>query len=213
MWETRTLAEQALDSSLMHFRDLLSEAFDSVDRSVSRLEQADTPFGRICALVTIKAKNLAMACYSLSLDALAQESGAIFRVLIEALELLQYLREDPKRVTEALDGRLPKAGEIAKRIKGNLQKLRDHLNAHASHLSVGPESMRHLLDFNARQHRTAQPYSESVFRTNLATILTVVLWLATEAATCASIAKGEANDPEAEKIDDLKGRSRTHLTT
>lgn len=213
MWETRRLSEEALSGSLMPFRDLLSEAFDSVDRSVGGLEQVDAPFGRICALVAIKAKNLTVACYSLSLDALAQESGAIFRVLIEALELLQYLREDPKRVTEALDGRLPKAGEIGKRVQGNLQQLRDHLNAHASHLSVGPESMKHLFDFNVGQSRTVQPFSEAVLRKNLATVLTVVLWLAAEAATCVSVAEGTDSDPEVERIEDLKGRSRPYLTT
>ncbi len=213
MWETRKLAEQALNQSLSPFRDLLNQCFESVDRSVGRLELVDTPFGRICALVVIKAENLSVACYSLSLDAHAQESGAIFRVLIEALELLQYLREDPKRVTEVLDGRLPKAGEIGKRIQGNLQKLRDHLNAHASHLSVGPESMKHLFDFNLGQRRTVQPYSEPVLRKNLATVLTVVLWLATEAATCASVAEGMDNDPEVERIKDLKERSLPYVTT
>lgn len=96
MWETRRLAEQAIVKSLRPFSGLLNEAFASVDDSVGRLEQAETQFGRVCALVVIKGRNLALACYSLSLDALAQESGAIFRVLIESLELLQYLRGIPR---------------------------------------------------------------------------------------------------------------------
>lgn len=213
MWETRRLSEEALNSSLTLFRDLLNEAFDSVDRSIGLFEKVDSPFGRICALVVVKARNLTVACYSLSLDALAQESGAIFRVLIEALELLQYLREDPTRVAEALDGRLPSAGEIGKRIQGNLQKLRDHLNAHASHLSVAPESMKHLFDFNLGQYRTVPPYSEPVLRDSLATVLKVVLWLATETAVCASIAEGTDNSPEMERIKDLKNRSLPYITT
>lgn len=116
MWETRRLAEQALGQSLSPFSDLLDEAFASVDDGIGRLEQVDTPFGRVCSLVVIKARNLVLACYSLSLDGLAQESGAIFRVLIESLELLQYLREDPQRVIEVLENRLPQAGVIAQRI-------------------------------------------------------------------------------------------------
>jgi len=207
LWETRRSAEQALSQSLRPYSDLLSEAFASVNVCVGRLERVDAPFGRVCALVLIKARNLALACYSLSLDALAQEAGAVFRPLIESLELLEYLRQDPQRVTETLEDRLPKAGVIAQRIQGKFKRLRDYLNAHASHLSVSPEAMGHLVDLTVGQLRTIQPYSEPVLRGNLRTLLAVVVWLAIEAANCVSVAKSRVDDAFADSVDDLKRRA------
>ena len=207
MWETRRSAEQALSQSLRPYSDLLSEAFASVDVCVGRLERVAAPFGCVCALVLIKARNLTLACYSLSLDALAQEAGALFRLLIESLELLEYLRQDPQRVTETLEDRLPKAGVIAQRIQGKFKRLREYLNAHASHLSVSPEAMGHLVDPTVGQLRTIQPYSEPVLRGNLRTLLAVVVCLAIEAANCVSLAECRVDDAFADSVDDLKRRA------
>lgn len=207
MWETRRSAERTLRQSLRPYSDLLSEAFASVDVCVGRLERVDAPFGRVCALVLTKARNLALACYSLSLDALAQEAGALFRPLIESLELLEYLRQDPQRVTEALEDRLPKAGVIARRIQGKFKRLRHYLNAHASHLSVSPEAMGHLVDLRVGHLQTIQRYSEPVLRRNLRTLLAVVVLLAIEAANCVSVAEGRVDDAFADSVDDLKRRA------
>lgn len=106
-----------------------------------------------------------------------------------------------------LEDRLPEAGVIAKRIQGKLQRLREHLNEHASHLSVGPESMGHLLDFKLLRLQTVQPYSELVLRNNLRTLLTVVVCLANEAAICASFAEGRVNDAQADRVEDLTKRA------
>ena len=39
-------------------------------------------------------------------------------------------------IEEVLYGRLPKAGEIAKRIQGQFKALREHLNQNASHFGL-----------------------------------------------------------------------------
>lgn len=57
-----------------------------------------------------------------------QEGGAVFRPLLECLELLTYFRMDTTRINEALEDRLPKAGIIAQRIEGKLKGMRDYLN-------------------------------------------------------------------------------------
>jgi hypothetical protein len=207
MWETRRIAEQALTHSLRPYSDLLDETFASIDVCTSRLEHAGTPFGRVSALVLAKGRNLGVACLSLSLDALGQEAGALFRPLIEAVELLEYIRQDPGRVGEAVDDRLPKAGVISRRIQGKFKLLREYLNAHASHLSVGPEAMGHLLDLKAGRVRTTQAYSEPVLRMNLRTLLAVLVWLCLVGAGCVQVAQDRAGRALAHRVDDLRRRT------
>lgn len=207
LWSTRRRAERALNEGLEPFAGLLDEAFSVLDGCVNRLERLDQPFGRVCALVLIKARNLGLGCYSLSLDALAQEAGALFRPALECLELLTYFRLDPTRINEALEDRLPKAGVIAQKIEGKFKGLRDHLNTHASHLSVRPEAMAHLVDIQAGRLRPVQPYSEDVLCENLRTLLAVLIWLAIEAANCTSIGEGNVDDALGDTVEDLKRRA------
>ena len=115
-----------------------------------------------------------------------QEAGALFRPVLGCLELLTYFRLDPTRIDEALEDRLPKAGEIAQIIEGKFRGLRDYLNKHASHLSVAPEALAHLIDFQVGRLRPVQPYNEGVLRGNLRTLLAVLIWLAIEAVNCVS---------------------------
>jgi len=65
--------------------------------------------------------------------------------MIEALELIIYFREDPLRIEEAVQGKLPPAGVIAKKIQGRLKRLREYLNEHASHFSLTLPSVVHLV--------------------------------------------------------------------
>lgn len=207
LWATRRQAEADLDEGLKRFADLLNETFAQVDHGVARLEGLGNPFGRVCALVLIKARNLGLGCYSLSLDALAQEAGALFRPLIECLELLVYFRLDPLRINEALEDRLPKAGAVAHRIEGKFKGLREYLNTHASHLSLSPEAMMHLVDFKAGRLRPVQPHNTAVLRQNLRTLLAVMIWLAIEAANCSSVGSGVDDRVFGEIVEDIKRRA------
>jgi hypothetical protein len=207
LWNTRRQAERALTEGLEPFAGLLNEAFLALDDCVDRLERLEKPFGRVCALVLIKARNLGLGCYSLSLDALAQEAGALFRPVLESLELLTYFRLDPTRIDEALENRLPTAGVIAQRIEGKFKGLRDYLNTHASHLSVAPEAMAHLIDFRVGRLRPVQPYKEGVLRGNLRTLLAVLIWLAIEAVNCVSVGGDNVDDDLADRVEDLKRRA------
>ena len=196
-----------LERGVEPFADLLNEAFAAVDRCIVHLETLDHPFGRVCALVLIKARNLGLGCYSLSLDALAPEAGALFRPLIECLELLIYFRLDPPRINEALEDRLPKAGVIAQRIEGKFKGLRDYLNTHASHLSLSSEAMMHLVDFYAGRLRPVQAHNASVLRQNLTTLLAVLVWLAIEAANCTTVGTGVVDDALGDTVEDIKRRA------
>ena len=207
LWKTRRQAEAALNEELKPFAALFDETFAAVDHCIGRLETLDNPFGRVSALVLIKARNLALGCYSLSLDALAQEAGALFRPLVECLELLMYFRLDPARVDEALEDRLPKAGVIAQRIDGKFKRLRDYLNTHASHLSLSPETIAHLVDFKARRLRPGQVHNVAVLRQNLRTLLAVLIWLALEAANCTSVGSGAVDHALGDTVEDIKRRA------
>ena len=209
VWNTRHEAEQATAGELRPEGDSLQALFDSVDQCVDRLWKADSHFGRVTAVIATKARNLALGCYSMSMDGLAQESGALLRPLIEALELLTYLRLDPTRVDEATDGRLPSAGIIAKRIEGEFKDLRDHLNSHASHISLALDSMRHLLDIGAGQVRTTQPHRTSVLRHNLHMVFAVFARVAIECVNCVSVADGRVDDDLADRVEREKVRGLT----
>lgn len=63
-----------------------------------------------------------------------------------------------------MDGRLPTAGVIAKRIEGKFQDLRDHLNTHAAHFSLSPDAVVHLVDFRTGRLRFAQVHNTEVLR-------------------------------------------------
>lgn len=207
LWDARRQAETALSAELKPLAGLLNEAFAAVDDCGSRLAALDKPFGRVCALVVIKGRNLALGCYSLSQDGLAQESGALFRPLMECLELLAYLRLDPSRINEALEDRLPKAGVIAQRIEGGLKGLRDHLNTHASHLSLHPAAMGHLVDFKTGRLRGVQAHNTAVLRQNLSTLLAVLVWLALEAANCTTVGAGAVDGALGDTVEDIKRRA------
>ncbi len=70
LWSARRQAEATLTEELTPFADLFAETFAALDLCIGRLETLDHPFGRVSALVLIKARSLGLACYSLSLDAL-----------------------------------------------------------------------------------------------------------------------------------------------
>lgn len=194
LWEARRAAERALRESLRDYSELFECVFRQLHAAALRLAGQDTTFGRVCALAVIKSANLAQGCYSLSLDGLAQESGALFRPLIEALEMLRYLRESPVHINEAIEGRLPLAGEISRSINGKFQFLRNWLNAHASHLSLNPAATAHLIDFSKSEIRVIQPFNERVLQQNLRILLAVLSSLNLEAASCIAYTKAEAAD-------------------
>ena len=207
LWSARQEADDALGKELKSYAVLLDETFQALDDCIVLLENLNSPFGRVCALVLIKARNLGLGCYSLSLDALAQEAGALFRPLVECLELLEYFRLEPPRVKEALEDRLPKAGIIAQRIEGKFKDLREHLNSHASHLSLSSEAMRHLIDFKSGRLRAVQTHDSGVLHQNLRTLLAILVWLAIEAANCTSVGSDNVDLALGDRVEDIKRRA------
>lgn len=140
-----------------HFNLLKStyyEQYDSINKLLFITEKIvhglDTKDDaqRIYGLILAKGINLFKSSYSTVLDGNGQEAGALLRVLVEAIELLEYLRVDEQRFKEFIDDELPSAGRIAKTIDGDFHRLRNHLNDNACHFSRKKDSMAHLIDKN-----------------------------------------------------------------
>lgn len=189
MWETREKAIDALKTKLHPEASLICEGFELIEDIIQSFNDMPNPtnFSRVCMVVLIKARNLSQGIFSLALDGLAQESGALLRPLIECFELLQYLYEDPKRVEEAINGKLPQAGDIAKKINGGNKDLREHLNRYASHFSLHIESLKHVVNLRDGSIKVKQPYTENVLKTNLSFLFLFLVQLSFPAANCLNI--------------------------
>lgn len=176
-WATRDATWAYLNEKHPLRIEAFNSLLDSIDHCIDEFEArsgSDT-YARLCGFTLIKAKNLAMGSFSLLLDGLGQEAGALLRPMIEYIELLTYFRHFPDTVEKAAENELPKAGERAKAINGIYHELRKHLNEHASHSSYSHHAFSHLLtkDF---QFRKAQEFVPHVIDKNF-TDLVVQVWL------------------------------------
>lgn len=198
LWQSRIQANEALHSTLATHRDLLAEGFELLDRAIEafRERRSDSPFVRVCGLTLTKARNTSLGLYSLSLDGLGQEAGALLRPLIEQYELLACMRQDPTRVQLILDDKLPSPGNRAKVIQGEFQDLRTHLNENSSHFGFTYESLKHLLPGSEDGWRVTQPYSEHALKVNLGVLFGVITRILVEASNCLQ----EAGIQEAEDL-------------
>lgn len=161
LWDSRERALTNLSEEYSEVVDVIQSLFVYVDDCGNSLFDVDSAFGRVTAITLAKSRNLALACYSLALDSLAQESGALVRPLVETLELLKYFRLDPKRAMEATERELPKAGEIARLIGSEHKSLREYLNVHSSHFSLSQHATRHILEFRSSDSTIALRMQQS----------------------------------------------------
>jgi hypothetical protein len=206
LWQTREQALVALQGDLQERAEVIRETFELIDECTGRFKAIDSPFARVCGLTLVKGRNMALGVYSLILDGLGQEAGALLRPLIEILELLVYLRLDPARVDKAIAGKLPSAGQIAKKIEGEFKDLRQHLNEHASHFGFTYDSLRHIVDLSKMTWRTSQPYNEDVLKTNLGTLFLFTIRLAIEGINCATAAQTMLDNELADRIESHRDR-------
>ncbi len=177
LWDTRdtswTYLKEKRQSRLSVFLALLQLLDRCIDEYETRA--ASNTYARVCGLTLLKAKNLAIGSFSLLLDGLGQEAGALLRPMIEYTELLTYFRQFPEKTKKATENALPKAGERAKAIEGTYHGLRKHLNEHASHSSYSHYSLSHLLTPQF-EFRKMQQFVPKVLDKNL-TDLAVQIWL------------------------------------
>lgn len=170
---------------------VLQDDFDHLAKLVELFEQigdneGGSEIGQFCRIVGItlaKFNHLLLGCYSLALDGLAQESGALLRPLIETYELLIYFRQDRSRIEQALENKLPSAGTISKKISGSFQDLRKYLNKSAAHFGYDIYSVRHLFGKNAKI-KVVPNHSLEVFHKNLQLLNAFQIFMVFEAINC-----------------------------
>lgn len=169
MWQART---EAL-TYLRHLHPLkiavIDDTFMLFDACIDAYKNSESQetYCRVCATSLVKAKNFALGAYSLILDGLGQEAGALIRPMIEYTELLTYFGRFPEKVQLAIDNRLPKAGERAKEIKSVYQQFRRHLNQEASHSSFSDHAIAHVFENNTGRIRKFQKMVPHILERNL----------------------------------------------
>jgi len=210
LWATREAANGELLSTMRAEADLITDTFRTIDEIIELFDslQADSTFARVCGFALAKARHFAFGCLSLVLDGLGQEAGALMRPFLEAHELLIYFRLDHSRAGEALEGRLPPAGKVAKLIKGQFHDFRKHLNESASHFGFTTYSLRHLLDGKDLKIRTVQPMLPLVLRRNIRDLWLNMILLLFEAFRClqSDPAFEEHINSLAQKIESIRER-------
>jgi hypothetical protein len=168
LWKARTEALTFLRRQREEQIEVVEELFGLSDACVDAYEsQSDDFYSTVCGLTTLKAKHLAHGMYSLTLDGLGQEAGALARVFIEYAELLTYFRLVPEAVNDALAGELPSAGKRAQKVEGIYQRFREHLNEHASHSSYSSYALAHLRDPATKKLRKLQVMHPDVLQQNV----------------------------------------------
>ena len=169
IWTTRSEALAYLNERQPSRVDVVLRTFELLDDTIDAFDAAppETAYPRICGLTLLKAKNLALGAYSLVLDGLGQESGALLRPMIEYVELLTYFRLKPEMTERAVENSLPKAGERAKAIEGMFKDFRDHLNREASHSSFSRYSIGHLFERDTFSFKKRQRMVPTVLERNL----------------------------------------------
>jgi len=191
IWSVREKSLHWLEDELNPESQLLQNGFDYLYSIIELFEkigqdEGKSETGQFCRIICVtlaKYRNLLLGVYSLMLDGLAQEAGALLRPLIETYELLVYFRQDKSRINEMLEDKLPSAGIIGKRIQGDFQDLRGYLNNNASHFSYKINSVRHLLDQNAKI-LPMPSHSLNVLRTNLEVLNAFQIFALFEAVNC-----------------------------
>ena len=185
LWITREESLDALKSKLSIEASYIEKNFTTIDTLLRIFgENNNDIFCMVCSIVLLKGKNLCFSIYSLFLDGLAQEAGALLRPAIECFELLDYFYADPKRIQKALENKLPYPGDIAKKINGKHKRLREYLNSTASHFSLNPIACTHLINWKKGSLHYYQKYNENVLRKNLWTLFSIMVFLIDSAARC-----------------------------
>lgn len=185
-WQARNNAIQFLETEGRREASSMRLLFDLMDACILRFEHHSTERNsEIYGLTLLKARNLALGTLSLVLDGLGQEAGALTRPLIEYIELLQYLRENPGEIDALYAGKvLPSAGVRAKKINGIYKDFREHLNQHASHSAYSYYSLSHLREPRTGKWRLFQKHSPSVLHRNLGDLAVQIYVLLRHALLC-----------------------------
>jgi len=169
LWKAREASTRALNEGLCHENEVICEGFAIADALIDAFHQAheadeEDQYAFVCGLTLLKGRYYALGYYSLCLDGMPNEAGSLLRLLQEITEMLTYFRLDPLRIQQALEGTLPSAGEIARRIEGKAKFFRDYANEHLSHFGFTGDAVGPLLVDGGATWRVQPVFDQSLLR-------------------------------------------------
>ncbi len=208
LWKTRVDSLTHLRASCSERSDVTDDIFATIDVVIDAFEKKAPidEYFRVCGITLLKAKLLGLGTYSLMLDGLGQEAGALLRPFIEYMELLTFFTKFPEKVQHALDQGLPSAGNRAKQISGGFRGLREFLNDTAAHSSYSEQALRHLIDSNTLRFNKTQRVAPKVLEENLRALTMVLYLLLVEGARALDKRDNAAVTAMAPQIDGLKSK-------
>ncbi len=177
IWSKRNEALTVLDNDIKKEKEVLEEGFAVLDQCIHcfhmHMNDADNTiatFAAYCCATLVKIRRLALGSYSLCLDGLAFEAGALMRSLIEGLQILIFFQQQPESIALAEAENMPQAGDIAKAINGELHsEIRDilweqrkHYNQFSSHFSLKQSALQPIettFDLNALKRNMRSLFS------------------------------------------------------
>jgi hypothetical protein len=206
LWKTRDKSLKILATEYHPHAGIIIDIFITINQCVELFNKManDNTYSSVCGLTLVKGRNIAIGMYSLILDNLAQEAGALLRVLIEYTELLSYFRLYPNGVNEAINHRLPSAGNIAKKIGGEFKTIRDVLNEKSAHSSFSYESMGHLINYKDSIIRVEHPFNKDILFENMKHFYVFSMLLAIEAIKAADLLSTDIANKQEIKLLELK---------
>lgn len=207
LWPNRELALAHLCEKHPSRMNVVRQGFDHIDACLTTFESVRSPLALACGISLVKGKNFAVCALGMITDGYGQECGVLLRLLVEHIELLNYLEKYPDEAERALENRLPRAGVRAQRINGSFKFLRDHLNEHSSHGSFSDHSVGHVLNldgtFNSRPN-----FGPTTFDTNFRVTALFTVFLLRSAVACGKVIDPGSFDSHAEGFDKFLQRAR-----
>ncbi|KPV41449.1 hypothetical protein AN478_02445 [Thiohalorhabdus denitrificans] len=207
LWEVRARSAELLSGPFSEYDRLIQECFEVIAECIDLCShRRDQAYFLATGLALTKARRFALGSYSLMLDGLGQEGGALLRPLIEYYELLTFVRMFPHRAQEVIDNRQPSAGKVAQEIEGRWKGLREYLNDHASHGSFSDHSTGHLYRADGSL-ASGENVGEETLGTNMSVFYAVSWLVAAEGVH--NLSEGEAGlvNDQAWKLESLKAES------
>ncbi|MCV2349493.1 hypothetical protein [Paucibacter sp. Y2R2-4] len=188
---------------------VVSQTFEQIDGCLGAFERHSPagPFATACGVALVKGKNFAVCSFGLIADGYGQESGVLLRLLVEHIELLNYLEKFPDEAGRALENKLPTAGARAMRINGKFKFLRDFLNENSSHGSFSDHSVGHVRNRDGSINKRPN-FGATTFDANFRLTAVFTIFLLRAAVECIRPVDGPSFDDHAKLFDKLIGRAR-----
>jgi len=208
LWKTRADSLAHLQALSGNRLGVAEEVLVTIDMVIDAFEEsaAADEYHRVCGITLLKAKQLGFGAYSLLLDGLGQEAGALLRPFIEYKELLTFFTKFPDKVQHALDQKLPSAGKRAAQIDGDYRGLREFLNTTAAHSSYSDEALRHLIEPGGFRFKKYQVLIPKVLEENFRMLVVMLYLLLIEGTRALDQREKEVVTKLAPRIDGLKAK-------